>query len=106
MGAQVLLLPPVSVDMMASTTAGYPAKLATARYQATVSTLDSLSPLQCARQAVSSEDSSPDDSSDITDSIMLQQQAVDHGCSNAIRFLAVDAINKANSGHPGAPLGQ
>jgi transketolase len=27
-------------------------------------------------------------------------------CINAIRFLAVDAINKSNSGHPGAPMGQ
>jgi len=27
-------------------------------------------------------------------------------CINAIRFLAVDAVNKANSGHPGAPMGQ
>jgi len=25
---------------------------------------------------------------------------------NSIRFLAVDAVNKANSGHPGAPMGQ
>jgi transketolase len=24
---------------------------------------------------------------------------------NALRFLAVDAVDKANSGHPGAPLG-
>lgn len=25
--------------------------------------------------------------------------------ANAVRFLSVDAINKANSGHPGMPLG-
>ncbi|VAV99402.1 Transketolase, partial [hydrothermal vent metagenome] len=25
--------------------------------------------------------------------------------ANAIRFLAMDAIQKANSGHPGAPMG-
>lgn len=26
-------------------------------------------------------------------------------CINAIRFLAIDAVNKANSGHPGLPMG-
>lgn len=26
-------------------------------------------------------------------------------CINAIRFLSIDAVNKANSGHPGAPMG-
>jgi len=31
---------------------------------------------------------------------------VDTDCINAIRFLAVDAINKSGSGHPGAPMGQ
>mmetsp|Transcript_65688 Transcript_65688/g.170610 ORF Transcript_65688/g.170610 Transcript_65688/m.170610 type:complete len:779 (+) Transcript_65688:100-2436(+) len=31
---------------------------------------------------------------------------IDTDCINAIRFLAVDAVNKANSGHPGAPMGQ
>jgi len=31
---------------------------------------------------------------------------VETECINAIRFLAVDAINKSNSGHPGAPMGQ
>ena len=25
--------------------------------------------------------------------------------SNAIRFLSLDAVNAANSGHPGAPMG-
>ena len=25
--------------------------------------------------------------------------------SNAVRFLAVDAVQKANSGHPGMPMG-
>ncbi|MBU6472543.1 MAG: hypothetical protein KGQ94_07790, partial [Alphaproteobacteria bacterium] len=25
--------------------------------------------------------------------------------ANALRFLAVDAVQQANSGHPGAPLG-
>lgn len=26
-------------------------------------------------------------------------------CANAIRALSMDAVQKANSGHPGAPLG-
>lgn len=30
----------------------------------------------------------------------------DIDCVNAVRFLALDAVNKANSGHPGAPMGQ
>ena len=34
-----------------------------------------------------------------------QQEALDQLAINTIRFLAVDAINKANSGHPGMPLG-
>jgi transketolase len=31
---------------------------------------------------------------------------VDTECINSIRFLAVDGVNKSNSGHPGAPMGQ
>ncbi|RKZ28382.1 transketolase [bacterium] len=31
--------------------------------------------------------------------------AIDDVCVNAIRILAIDAIQKANSGHPGAPMG-
>jgi transketolase len=31
--------------------------------------------------------------------------SVDSLCVNSIRFLAVDAINKSNSGHPGLPMG-
>ncbi len=31
--------------------------------------------------------------------------SVDTLCVNSIRFLAVDAINKSNSGHPGLPMG-
>ena len=30
---------------------------------------------------------------------------LDELCVNAIRFLSVDAVQKANSGHPGAPMG-
>ena len=26
-------------------------------------------------------------------------------CVNTVRFLAIDAINKSNSGHPGLPMG-
>jgi len=36
----------------------------------------------------------------------LVKEDVEADCINAIRFLAVDAVNKANSGHPGAPMGQ
>lgn len=34
-----------------------------------------------------------------------KQQELDQLSINALRFLAVDAVQKANSGHPGAPLG-
>ena len=27
------------------------------------------------------------------------------GMANAIRFLAIDAVEQANSGHPGLPMG-
>ncbi|MFV2040570.1 MAG: hypothetical protein ACC644_01110, partial [Candidatus Hydrothermarchaeales archaeon] len=30
---------------------------------------------------------------------------LDNLCVNAIRFLAVDSVEKAKSGHPGMPLG-
>jgi len=30
---------------------------------------------------------------------------LDLKCINTIPFLAVDAVEKANSGHPGAPMG-
>ncbi|MFC1911737.1 transketolase [Chloroflexota bacterium] len=35
----------------------------------------------------------------------MVNQPFDELCINTIRFLAVDAIQKANSGHPGAPMG-
>jgi len=35
----------------------------------------------------------------------LQKHELDQISINALRFLAVDAVEKANSGHPGAPLG-
>eukprot|EP00775_Hariotina_reticulata_P010462 gene10462-10620_t len=34
----------------------------------------------------------------------ISQEVVDK-CVNAIRFLAIDAVNKAKSGHPGLPMG-
>uniref|UniRef100_A0A383WJL3 transketolase n=1 Tax=Tetradesmus obliquus TaxID=3088 RepID=A0A383WJL3_TETOB len=34
----------------------------------------------------------------------VSQETVDK-CVNAIRFLAIDAVNKAKSGHPGLPMG-
>ena len=35
----------------------------------------------------------------------INAQQLDDLCVNTIRFLAVDAVEQANSGHPGAPLG-
>jgi len=35
----------------------------------------------------------------------MNSSKLDELCVNTIRFLAVDAVQKANSGHPGAPLG-
>ena len=35
----------------------------------------------------------------------MNEQEVEELTINTIRFLSVDAIEKANSGHPGAPMG-
>ena len=35
----------------------------------------------------------------------LADQTLDQLCIDTIRFLAVDSVQKAKSGHPGAPLG-
>ena len=35
----------------------------------------------------------------------MVSRELDELCINTIRFLAVDAVQKANSGHPGAPMG-
>ncbi len=35
----------------------------------------------------------------------MPETALDARCINTIRFLAVDAVEKANSGHPGTPMG-
>ncbi len=35
----------------------------------------------------------------------MKQDGLDDLCINAIRFLAVDAVQNANSGHPGLPMG-
>jgi len=34
-----------------------------------------------------------------------QNTPIDQLCINTIRFLSVDAIEEANSGHPGLPMG-
>ncbi|MGB9593200.1 MAG: transketolase, partial [Anaerolineae bacterium] len=36
---------------------------------------------------------------------MQGQNPLDQQCINTIRFLSADAVQKANSGHPGAPMG-
>ena len=35
----------------------------------------------------------------------LDPAELDNLCINTIRFLSVDAVEKANSGHPGLPMG-
>ncbi len=41
----------------------------------------------------------------MNETVSGDQQATDTLCINTIRGLAMDAIQKANSGHPGAPMG-
>jgi transketolase len=36
---------------------------------------------------------------------VASEQALEQRCIDTIRFLAVDAVQKANSGHPGMPMG-
>ena len=36
---------------------------------------------------------------------MSEEMSLDLACANAIRALAMDAVQQANSGHPGAPHG-
>lgn len=36
---------------------------------------------------------------------MREETSLDEQCINTIRFLSADAVQKANSGHPGAPMG-
>jgi transketolase len=35
----------------------------------------------------------------------MTQNTIDQRCINTLRFLAVDAVQRANSGHPGSPMG-
>jgi transketolase len=37
--------------------------------------------------------------------VMSEQASLDQQCINTIRFLVTDAVQKANSGHPGMPMG-
>ena len=38
-------------------------------------------------------------------SAMSLDPALDNECINTLRFLSVDAVQKADSGHPGMPMG-
>ena len=38
-------------------------------------------------------------------SVMSLDPALDNECINTLRFLSVDAVQKADSGHPGMPMG-
>ena len=41
----------------------------------------------------------------MTNESRISTSGIDSVCINTIRTLAVDAVQKANSGHPGAPMG-
>jgi len=41
----------------------------------------------------------------VSEQVLATGQALDTLCINTIRTLAIDAVQKANSGHPGAPMG-
>src|SRR5579864_8656973 len=40
-----------------------------------------------------------------SEQVLATGQQLDTLCINTIRTLAIDAVQKANSGHPGAPMG-
>jgi transketolase len=35
----------------------------------------------------------------------MTNDGIDQLCINTVRFLSIDAVQKANSGHPGMPMG-
>ncbi|HBZ55024.1 MAG TPA: hypothetical protein DEO88_06430, partial [Syntrophobacteraceae bacterium] len=41
----------------------------------------------------------------MTNALNLDPAQLDQLAINTIRFLSVDAVEKANSGHPGLPMG-
>ncbi|MGF1479636.1 MAG: transketolase [Cyanophyceae cyanobacterium] len=41
----------------------------------------------------------------VTTTPVTTNQSIDELCINSIRFLAIDAVQKSNSGHPGLPMG-
>lgn len=40
-----------------------------------------------------------------SDQVLMTGTQLDTLCVNTIRTLAIDAVQQANSGHPGAPMG-
>src|SRR6201987_2150852 len=41
----------------------------------------------------------------VSDQVLVTGKQLDTLCINTIRTLAIDAVQQANSGHPGAPMG-